>query len=112
MQGRLDRNRVDITVHKFDGGVRFGWKERVALAGGAITTGSKCDTLVAEVPISRNGIKRPKAGGVCSAIWEWLDRNRQADLRYVKRVCLEAGWNINTVTRQYYEHRRFNSHIL
>lgn len=111
LQAGLDRDRVDITVHKIDGGVRFGWKEQVALAGRAITTVSECDKLIADKPIYRNGIKRPKTGGVCAAIWEWLDQNYQAELRSIKNVGVKAGWNINTLTRQYYEYRKFNNHI-
>ena len=111
LQAGLDRDRVDITVHKLDGEVRFGWKEQAAVAGGTITTVSEFDTLVAGNPIYNNGIKRPKTGGVCAAIWDWLDRNWQAELRYIKNVGVKAGWNINTLTRQYYEHRKFNSHI-
>lgn len=111
LQSGLDRDRVEITVHKLDGEVRFGWKEQAELAGRAVTTVIESDTLVAERPIYKNCIKSPRAGGVCADIWGWLDRNGQAELRDLKYFGIKAGWNINTLTRQYYEHRKFNSHI-
>lgn len=68
---------VEITVHKNGDEVRFGWKamEAPAPAADAVVTTSK--PKKAAVPkverIEQNGVKRPKEGGLCAAVWAWLD---------------------------------------
>lgn len=104
VQAGLDRDRVEITVHKLSDGVRFGFTEKIEFAGKPINT--MCVSYSGNLAMS-NGIRRPRSGGVCSAIWEWIDRNRQATFSDIKVVGLKMGWNRNTVLRQFYECRKF-----
>lgn len=103
LQAGIERDRVEITVHKLPDGVRFGFAE-----GGA--TGSDTNN-VAAISLIRNftnekAIRLPPSGGVCRAIREWIAKNPQATFRDIKVVGLEMGWNRNTVARQFYESRK------
>lgn len=108
LQAGLDRDKVEITVHKLGDEIRFGWREYIAIAENVMTT---VGVLNVSLPTKRseiNGVKRPLSGGVCAAIWEWLDKNPHATLSDIKKIGLAVGWNKNTVTRQFYERRHFN----
>jgi hypothetical protein len=103
LQSGLERDRVEITVHKFPQGVRFGFVERIPSSSKPMHT---VNTLRIEHQIDKDAIRRPSSGGVCSAIWEWVTKNPQATFGDIKNVGLEMGWNKNTVARQFYECRK------
>lgn len=111
LQAGLDRDRVEITVHKSGDEVRFGWREQVELVREVMSALGGLDVSFSAKFIEKNGIKRPRSGGVCAAIWEWLDLNSNATMSDIKIVGIEMGWNVNTLSRQYYEYRKFNNHI-
>ena len=72
----IPSERVAITVHKNGDEVRFGWKESAApVKREKLTTVGKPPKFAQE---ERNGVKRPKAGGACAAVWAWLDANPAA----------------------------------
>lgn len=105
----IPSERVAITVHKNGDEVRFGWRESPApVKPEKVTTGSKlAPTLKAEHD-ERNGVKRPKVGRACAAVWAWLDANPGASVKEAKAEGVTHGWNMNNVSCEYYAHRRFH----
>lgn len=101
----IPSERVAITVHKDGDEVRFGWKESAAPVKKATTTASKAAPKVEQE--ERNGVKRPKAGGVCAAVWAWLDTNPTATLKEAKAAAPAHGWNENNVSCEFYARRKF-----
>lgn len=99
----IPSERVALTVHKDGDEVRFGWKESAAPVK-KVTTASKVPKVEQE---ERNGIKRPKAGGVCAAVWAWLDANPTATVKEAKAVAPAHGWNENNVSCEFYARRKF-----
>lgn len=100
----IPKNRVVITVHKNGDEVRFGWTESATLAKPkTITTASK----VPKVEQEQNGVKRPKAGGLCAAVWAWLDAHPSTTLHEAKAEAVQRGWNPNNVSCEFYARRKF-----
>lgn len=56
----------------------------------------------------RNGVKRPSAGGACRAVWDWLDKHPDAQLKDVRAVAEKKGWNANNAAIELYQWRKFN----
>lgn len=101
----IPSERVAITVHKNGDQVRFGWSESATPVKKAMTTASKSEANA--VQVERNGVKRPKAGGLCAAVWEWLDANPVATLKEAKAEAPKNGWNVNNVSCEFYARRKF-----
>lgn len=102
---------VQITVHKNGDEVRFGWKQKEAPAPAAepVVTTSKPKKAAPKVEREeRNGVKRPRAGGLCAAVWAWLDANPGATIKDAKAAAPENGWNENNVACEFYAWRKFN----
>jgi hypothetical protein len=102
---------VEITVHKNGDEVRFGWKamEAPAPAADAVVTTSKPKKAAPKVErVEQNGVKRPKDGGLCAAVWAWLDANPTATIKDAKAAAPEKGWNENNVACEFYAWRKFN----
>ena len=108
---------VEITVHKSAEGVRFGWKAMEAPAPD--DEGAPADTVVitgkpkkAAAPkverVEQNGVKRPKEGGLCAAVWAWLDAHPEATIKDAKAATPEHCWNENNVACEFYAWRKFN----
>ena len=102
----VPRGRVAITVHKNGNEVRFGWKEFVMPIKKAVTTCASLSPIKAESS-TRNGVKRPKAGGACAAVWAWLDANPGVTVKGVKAAALAHGWNQNNAVSEFYVYRKF-----
>lgn len=100
----IPSERVALTVHKDGDEVRFGWKESPTPVKKAVTTASKVPKVEQE---ERNGVKRPKAGGVCAAVWAWLDAHPTATLKEAKAAAPANGWNENNVSCEFYARRKF-----
>lgn len=98
---------VEITVHKNGDEVRFGWKE--AAPAPAITTSKpkKAPALKVE-RVEQNGVKRPASGGLCAAVWEYLDKHPKATAKDLREVAPSKEWNVNNVTCEFYQWRKFN----
>ncbi|WP_327083322.1 hypothetical protein U0039_14990 [Stenotrophomonas maltophilia] len=101
---------VEITVHKNGDEVRFGWKAKQppasAAQGAASTpaaTATESEPVAPAVAVQgvttskakkaaapkvereeRNGVKRPRAGGLCAAVWAWLDAHPGATIKDAK----------------------------
>ncbi len=103
---------VEITVHKNGDEVRFGWKAMEApasAAADAVLTTSKPKKAAPKVErIEQNGVKRPKDGGLCAAVWAWLDAHPEATIKDAKAAAPENGWNANNVACEFYAWRKFN----
>lgn len=60
----------------------------------------------------RNGVKRPKAGGLCAAVWEALDSLLAAGVepatKDVRDLATAKGWNLNNATAELSAWRKFN----
>nr|WP_312661082.1 hypothetical protein [Stenotrophomonas geniculata] len=105
---------VEITVHKNGDEVRFGWKAMEALATAAeaapvVPTGKPKKAAAPKVErVEQNGVKRPKDGGLCAAVWAWLDANPTATIKDAKAAAPGNGWNENNVACEFYAWRKFN----
>ncbi len=104
---------VEITVHKNGDEVRFGWKQKEAPAPAAVepvvTTSKPKQAAAPKVPREeRNGVKRPRAGGLCAAVWAWLDAHPTATIKDAKAAAPEHGWNENNVACEFYAWRKFS----
>ena len=106
---------VEITVHKNGEEVRFGWKQKDAPAPTAkptpvVTTSKpKKDAAPKVEREERNGVKRPRAGGLCAAVWAWLDAHPTATIKDAKAAAPEHGWNENNVACEFYAWRKFSA---
>ena len=60
----------------------------------------------------RNGVKRPSAGGLCRAVWDYLDgvvaSGAVPDAKGVKADAPTVGWNPNNASIEFYQWRKFN----
>ena len=102
----IPSERVAITVHKDGEEVRFGWKESATpVKREKVVTSSRPLKVEQE---EHNGMKRPKAGGVCAAVWAWLDAHPNASVKTAKEVAPASGWNPNNVACEFYAWRKFN----
>ena len=108
---------VEITVHKSADGVRFGWKAmeapapvaEAAPADAVVTTGKpKKEPKPKIVRVEQNGVKRPAPGGLCAAVWEWLDENGNCMPKDLKPVAEAKGWNLNNAQIELYQWRKFS----
>lgn len=105
---------VEITVHKNGDEVRFGWKQMEAPAPAAeaapvVPTGKPKKEAAPKVErIEQNGVKRPKDGGLCAAVWAWLDAHPEATIKDAKAAATDHGWNENNVACEFYAWRKFN----
>jgi len=113
---------VQITVHKDGDKVRFGWKAKEAPANGArkrvegaasTPAASATRTRPVAAPAAaqrdeRNGVKRPKAGGLCAQVWDWLDAHPTATIKEAKAAAPKYGWNENNVSCEFYAWRKYS----
>ena len=56
----------------------------------------------------RNGVRRPKPGGKCAAVWTWLDANPTATAKEIREVAPSQGWNLANATIELSQWRKFN----
>ena len=108
LKAGLDKDKIQITVHKSDSEVRFGWMEKVSSSERLTNTTKTFVVDEKAEPLEKNGIKMPISSGICANIWKWLDLNHINELKEMRSVAAKAGWNTNTATRQFYAYRRFH----
>jgi hypothetical protein len=109
VQAGILSERVEITVHKNGDDVRFGW--RANEAEHLLPAIKQTDTRTHPPLEIRNGIGRPAPGGACCAIWDWLDINPTASLSQAKQEGISRTWNTHTVTRQFYQWRKYSREV-
>lgn len=56
----------------------------------------------------RNGVKRPKPGGKCAAVWDHLDSHGNMEAKDLRAVAEAKGWNVNNSLIELSVWRRFN----
>jgi len=106
-------DQVEITVHKEKGKVRFGFKQKDAapVVTTPVETGTKMAKVLNGTPApkreERNGVRRPAPGGLCAAVWAWLDEHRDATSADVKAQAEKVGWNQSNASIEFYGWRRF-----
>lgn len=134
---------VQITIHKNADGVRFGWKAKEAAASAAqgaantpaatatesepvaapaaahvVTTSKPKQAAEDKVPREpreeRNGVKRPRAGGLCAAVWDFCDHVARTEgasevtAKVLRQAAEDKGWNENNALIEMYGWRKFN----
>jgi len=55
----------------------------------------------------RNGVKRPKDGGKCAAVWSYLDANPTTTAKDIRDVAAAQGWNRNNAQIELSQWRKF-----
>jgi hypothetical protein len=62
--------------------------------------------------IIQNGVKRPKEGGLCAAVWTDLDKllasGTEPTTAQVKELAVVRSWNVNNATAELSAWRKFN----
>lgn len=58
--------------------------------------------------VERNGVKRPAPGGLCAAVWEYLDKHGNQTPAELRPVAEAKGWNQNNTSLELYAWRKFN----
>lgn len=108
----IPEDQVEITVHKKDGEVRFGFKQKTApVSEPAATPATKAATATkppAAERVERNGVKRPRAGGACDKVWSHLDAVGDMSISEVKAWATANGLNPNNAAIEIYQWRKFN----
>ena len=80
-----------------------------APADAVVTTGKpKKEPKPKIVRVEQNGVKRPAPGGLCAAVWEWLDENGNCMPKDLKPVAEAKGWNLNNAQIELYQWRKFS----
>lgn len=111
--------RLRITVHKKGGEVRFGWKAEASAAHGeALAVAERVGKSQFQVASKggrtteaprerRNGVNRPKEGGKCAVIWQYLDANPTTTAKEIREVAIAKDWNANNASTELSQWRRF-----
>lgn len=114
VQAGVPMDLIEITVHKVAGEkVRFGFKRKeIQVQAPAKAAGKAQRAPAATAPAKardvRNGVSRPRAGGLCASVWAHLDKAPDSTLADVKAVAPKRGWNVNNVMCEFYRWRKFN----
>ena len=107
LKAGVPAEKIEIIAHGKGDDVRFAWCK----AGTKPTT----TVLKAKVPakragpITRNGVKRPGAGGVCARVWDWLDQHSGATAKDVRAWAESEELNLNNATIEFYQYRKFHA---
>jgi len=57
----------------------------------------------------QNGVKRPSAGGLCRAVWDFCwECGSVPTVGQVKEHAVKVGWNLANATIEYYCWRKYN----
>jgi hypothetical protein len=111
--------RIKITVHKSGGKVRFGWREvdpgtsddtgQVQRRGGAAATpaAKRTEPRPQRQHSARAAPHRPRAGGKCALVWDYLDAHPETQVRELREVAVARGWNVNNAVCELYAWRRY-----
>jgi hypothetical protein len=112
----IPADQVEITVHKKDGEVRFGFKQMetapAAPAPEVIVAPVVLTGITASERETRNGVRKPSPGGKCAEVWQALDALRAGGFapstKDVKDLSIAKGWNTNNSTAELSAWRRFH----
>jgi hypothetical protein len=74
--------------------------------------GLKAGTKIEKDRPEQNGVKRPSAGGMCRAVWDFLDakvaEGAAVTAKDVKAWAPAQGWNPNNASIEFYQWRKFH----
>jgi len=110
----IPESEVELTVHKVSGEApRFGFRHKQTQAVAPAKAAGKVQRapaarVLAKPREQRNGVKRPTAGGLCAAVWEWLDAHPDTNLADVRDEASKRGWNVNNAAIELYQWRKFS----
>ncbi len=75
-------------------------------------TSSKVGTKIEKHRPEQNGVKRPSVGGMCRAVWDFLDAKVAEGVtitaKDVKAWAPSQGWNPNNASIEFYQWRKFH----
>ena len=81
----------------------------VAVPAPAAPEAPKASKVRSEI---RNGVRRP-IKGKCAEVWSTLDdikkQGSEVDIRVVREVAAQKGWNLNNATIEFYGWRKFHA---
>ena len=81
----------------------------VAVPAPAAPEAPKASKVRSEI---RNGVRRP-IKGKCAEVWSTLDdikkQGSEIDIRVVREVASQNGWNLNNATIEFYGWRKFHA---
>lgn len=113
----IPKELIKITVHKTTDEVRFGYASteqpvqplKAVTTTATATSKRKPPTAKNSAPTQQeqNGVKRPVAGGLCAAVWEYLDANPASTAKHVREAAAANGWNVNNALCELYTWRKF-----
>ncbi len=74
--------------------------------------GLKAGTKIEKDRPEQNGVKRPSEGGMCRAVWDFLDAKVAEGVtitaKDVKAWAPAQGWNANNASIEFYQWRKFH----
>lgn len=91
-----------------------GTENKAPEATPAPVTAEAKDTAKAKRPpaVVQNGVQRPRAGGLCAAVWELTEQGMKdgelPSIAAVKAAAAEKGLNPTNVSIEYYRCRQFH----
>lgn len=116
----IPKDQIKITVHKTRDNVRFGFAatgpaQAAQVAANTNAAVTKAKRVAADCSErkpktqreERNGVKRPAAGGLCAAVWDYLDANPTSTAKQVRAASEANGWNTNNAMCELYVWRKF-----
>lgn len=89
-------------------------KDEVEQAAPAVAKRTSNGLKIEKDREERNGVKRPSAGGMCRAVWDFCDEQTKLGGEHTptaKSVRAHAelvGWNVNNASIEFYQWRKFN----
>lgn len=101
----VPEDQIEIVPHGKGDDVRFGWCKQGTKP--KTTVQRKATRTEPAIPEVRNGVKRPREGTICRAVWDWLDKNPGISVRDAKEAAPTLGFNVNNVACEYYAHRKW-----
>lgn len=115
-----------INMEALEDGGRYWFSEAaVNRAANPSIAADKIATVAVPAPVSpvapkaskvrseiRNGVRRP-IKGKCAEVWSTLDdikkQGSEIDIRVVREVADQKGWNLNNATIEFYGWRKFHA---
>lgn len=114
----IPKELVKLTVHKTPHEVRFGYAaaephaQSLKVVASTTTATSKRKSPTAKSsavnPQEQNGVKRPAAGGLCAAVWKYLDAHPASTAKHVREAAAANEWNTNNALCELYTWRKFH----
>lgn len=107
----IPADQVEIVVSKEAGkSPRFGFKKKEAKAGAVAPRNVRGHKAKGAAAPKGSGPQRPRAGGKCAQVWDWLDKRGDATLAEVKAWALKSnGVNVNNAACELYAWRKWKN---